>query len=80
MDLSNLIENAINLIHQQNQRLDMANAKLGDKDKQLFNRVVDSYTKHDRQEGHDVTPTSWQKSGSSRSASSGSSSPWRAYP
>lgn len=43
------IENAINLIHQQNQRLDMANAKLGEKDKQLFNRVVDSYTKHDRQ-------------------------------
>lgn len=42
------IENAINLIHQQNQRLDMANAKLGDKDKQLFNKVVESYTKHDR--------------------------------
>src|SRR5512136_854324 len=42
------IEGAIGLIQQQNQRLDMANAKLADKDKQLFSRVVDSYTKHDR--------------------------------
>jgi division protein CdvB (Snf7/Vps24/ESCRT-III family) len=42
------IESAIGLIQQQNQRLDMANAKLADKDKQLFSRVVDSYTKHDR--------------------------------
>ena len=43
------IENAINLINAQNQRLDFANARLSEKDRTIFAKVVDSYTKHDRQ-------------------------------
>jgi division protein CdvB (Snf7/Vps24/ESCRT-III family) len=42
------IEQAINLIGAQNQRLDIANSRLSEKDKTLFNKVVDSYAKHDR--------------------------------
>ncbi|MDD1766494.1 MAG: hypothetical protein LUQ00_01075 [Candidatus Methanomethyliaceae archaeon] len=42
------IENAINLIDHQNQRLDSASARLSVKDKEIFAKVVDFYTKHDR--------------------------------
>jgi len=42
------IEQAISLISAQNQRLDIANSRLSEKDRSLFSRVVDSYTKHDR--------------------------------
>jgi len=43
------IESAISLINNQNQRLDFANARLSEKDKTIFQKVVDSYTKHDKQ-------------------------------
>jgi len=43
------IENAIKLIHAQNQRLDFANARLAEKDKSLFSKVVEAYTRRDRQ-------------------------------
>jgi division protein CdvB (Snf7/Vps24/ESCRT-III family) len=42
------IESAINLINQQNQRLDMAGSKLATKDKQLLDKVADSLAKHDK--------------------------------
>lgn len=42
------IENAIRLISAQTQRLDIAANKLVDKDRQIFQKVVDSYAKHDR--------------------------------
>lgn len=42
------IENAIRLISAQTQRLDIASNKLMEKDRQIFQKVVDSYTKHDR--------------------------------
>ncbi len=43
------IENAIKLIQAQNQRLDFANARLAEKDKTLFSKVVDAYTRRERQ-------------------------------
>jgi division protein CdvB (Snf7/Vps24/ESCRT-III family) len=42
------IESAINLINQQNQRLDMAGSKLASKDKQLLDKVADCLAKHDK--------------------------------
>lgn len=42
------IEDTIKLIGAQVQRLDFANNRLVDKDRQIFNKVVDSYAKHDR--------------------------------
>ncbi len=41
------IENAIRLIQTQMQRLDIEGSKLGEKDRALFNKVVDYYSKHD---------------------------------
>ncbi|MCS7098253.1 MAG: Snf7 family protein [Candidatus Methanomethyliaceae archaeon] len=43
------IENAIKLIQTQTQKLDFANARLAEKDKMLFSKIVDAFTKHDRQ-------------------------------
>lgn len=43
------IENAIKLIQAQTQKLDFANARLAEKDKMLFSKIVDAFTKHDRQ-------------------------------
>jgi division protein CdvB (Snf7/Vps24/ESCRT-III family) len=43
------IEQTIGLIGQQNQRLDIASGRLKEKDNLIFNKVVDSYTRHDRQ-------------------------------
>lgn len=42
------IENAIKLIGNQNQRLEFANNRLMEKDKQIFNKVVDCYSRHDK--------------------------------
>ncbi len=42
------IESAIKLIGTQVQRLDIANNRLVEKDAQIFNKVVDAYSKHDR--------------------------------
>ncbi|MBC7128081.1 MAG: Snf7 family protein [Candidatus Methanosuratincola sp.] len=42
------IENAIRLISAQTQRLDFASNKLVEKDRQIFQKVVDAYAKHDR--------------------------------
>jgi division protein CdvB (Snf7/Vps24/ESCRT-III family) len=42
------IENTIKLIGAQTQRLDFASTRLVDKDRQIFNKVVDSYAKHDK--------------------------------
>lgn len=42
------IEQAINFIQPLHQRMEIANSKLSEKDKNIFNKVVDSYTKHDR--------------------------------
>ncbi|MBC7120278.1 MAG: hypothetical protein H5T33_01665 [Candidatus Methanosuratus sp.] len=42
------IDNAIKLISAQTQRLDIANNKLMEKDRQIFQKVVDLYSKHDR--------------------------------
>jgi division protein CdvB (Snf7/Vps24/ESCRT-III family) len=43
------IENAIRLIQSQAQRLEFASARLAEKDKTLFSKIVDAFTKHDRQ-------------------------------
>ncbi|MCC6013855.1 MAG: Snf7 family protein [Candidatus Verstraetearchaeota archaeon] len=43
------IENAIRLIQAQAQRLEYASARLAEKDKILFSKIVDAFTKHDRQ-------------------------------
>ncbi len=43
------IENAIRLIQAQAQRLEFASARLAEKDKTLFSKIVDAFTKHDRQ-------------------------------
>jgi division protein CdvB (Snf7/Vps24/ESCRT-III family) len=42
------IENTIKLISTQTQRLDFASNRLVEKDKQIFNKVVDAYAKHDK--------------------------------
>lgn len=43
------IDNAISLISQQTQRLDQASARLGAKDKQYMDKVVDCLTRRDKQ-------------------------------